>query len=127
MLAQVEATYPEEACGLLSGKGGKVKFHFPVTNTLHSKKRFNMEGKEMIAVFEWMEAKSQELTAIYHSHPGGKPELSRTDLVDDHYSEVVKIIIAGQPGAWQVSAFHIISSSEILPVEIHQDMATKNK
>lgn len=125
MLAKVEAAYPEEACGLLGGKDGRVKSHFPVTNTLHSKTRFNMEGKEMLAAFEWLDVNSQELTAIYHSHPDGKPEPSRTDIADDPYPGVVKIIIAGQPGAWHVSAYLIISSSETLPVEIHQDMATK--
>ena len=105
ILEQAEQQSPQEACGLLSGTGKRIRHHFPMTNTLHSTNRFLLDGKEMIMAFEWIEDHGQNLLAIYHSHPTGPSRPSQTDLNEDHYPEVVKIIVSNTTSKWELKGF----------------------
>ena len=46
----------------------------------------------MLKVFEWAEKHDQILLAIYHSHPNGPEYPSPTDLEEDYYPDVIKLI-----------------------------------
>ncbi len=107
MKAQSEAGLPEEVCGLLSGTGKAVQRQFSITNTLHSSSKFNMDGNEMLSSFNWMEEHSQDLMAIYHSHPSGPITPSETDLAEDFYPGVIKIIVSKVICDWQIKGFII--------------------
>ena len=71
IISNLEKHLPEEACGLITGKGNLARHHFSITNGLHSPYRFQMDGSEMLNVFEWSEKHDQMLLGIYHSHPNG--------------------------------------------------------
>jgi proteasome lid subunit RPN8/RPN11 len=107
IINHISRILPEEGCGLLSGNGNNVRHHFTVTNTLHSSKRFLMDGKEMLKAFEWMEDHGQILLAIYHSHPSGPAKPSQTDFQEDYYTDVVKIIASNTPSHWLLKGFII--------------------
>jgi proteasome lid subunit RPN8/RPN11 len=107
ILEDVESGIPEEVCGLLSGKGSKVQRQFSITNTFHSPDKFFMDGQQMLAAFNWMEQQNQELLAIYHSHPNGPATPSETDLAEDYYPMVVKIIVSKEICDWQVKGYII--------------------
>lgn len=96
---------PQEACGFLSGTGNRIRHHFPMTNTLHSTNRFLLDGKEMLMAFEWIEDHGQTCLAMYHSHPDGPSEPSQTDLNEDHYPDVVKIIVSNPTSKWVLKGF----------------------
>src|SRR3990172_6977006 len=51
MLVDVIKRAPEEACGLLGGKGRDVVDVIPVTNVLHSPVRYQMAPEEQLAAF----------------------------------------------------------------------------
>ena len=91
-LPRSEKHLPEEACGLITGKGNLARHHFSITNGLHSPYRFQMDGSEMLNVFEWTEKHDQMLLGIYHSHPNGPENPSLTDLEEDYYPDVIKLI-----------------------------------
>jgi [CysO sulfur-carrier protein]-S-L-cysteine hydrolase len=110
MLAHVQGTLPEEACGLLGGRvidDGRIKIEtvMPITNQAHSQVRFFMDPVEQLAAFNSLEAQGLELLGIYHSHPAGPSIPSATDLKEFYYPGVVYVIWSRENNDWQAKAF----------------------
>jgi len=121
MLQDINAHFPEEACGLLVGKNliGKalVEIAIPMTNILHSPTKFRLDPKEQYDVFCWMDAHRLELVGVYHSHPNGPPYPSFTDLEEAYYPEIVHIIWAKLGGKWKCRAF-VFETPKFREIEI---------
>jgi proteasome lid subunit RPN8/RPN11 len=117
MISNMEKHLPEEACGLLTGKGNLVRHHFSITNELHSPVRFQMNGTEMLRVFEWAEKHDQILLGIYHCHPSGPENPSMTDLGEDYYPGVIKLIGSKFTAQWELRAY-LINNSDYLQIPI---------
>jgi proteasome lid subunit RPN8/RPN11 len=92
MLVDVIKHTPEEACGLLGGKGRKVVEVIPVTNVLHSPIRYRMAPEEQLVAFNYLDQLDLDLIGIYHSHPAGPQVPSETDLKEAYYPDAVYII-----------------------------------
>jgi proteasome lid subunit RPN8/RPN11 len=107
MEAEAKRLAPEEACGLLAGKGRQVEAVIPVTNVEHSPMRFRMEPGEQVRALLWIEDHGLELVGIYHSHPDGPGEPSPTDLAEYAYPGVVYVIWFREQGEWRGRAFEI--------------------
>jgi proteasome lid subunit RPN8/RPN11 len=123
ILNHVSRSLPEEGCGFLSGAGNLVRHHLPITNMLHSPKRFFLDGKEMLHAFEWIENHGQILLVIYHSHPSGPSHPSQTDMREDHYPDVVKIIASNATSQWELKGFIINNENyEEVPLIIFGDI-----
>jgi len=122
MQKHVAQSAPEEACGLLSGIGLRVKTVIPVVNVLHSPVRFRMDPVEQLKAFIWMEEQHQELLAVYHSHPAGPHQPSPTDHNEFAYPGVRYIIWSGLGGIWTARAFHLGGGlAEEIRLEIEAD------
>ena len=106
MQTHVARTAPEEACGLVAGRGGKSSGVFPITNVLHSPRAYRMAPDEQVRAMFAMEARGEELLAIYHSHPSGLPMPSPRDLAEAAYA-VVYLIWAPVGGRWVVRGFRL--------------------
>ena len=107
MLDHVEGQLPEEACGLIAGKGGQALEIIQVTNTLHSPTRFRMEPVEQLQALLLIDDNQWELIGIYHSHPNGPPHPSETDIAESYYPEAVHLIWWRQAGNWHCRGFVI--------------------
>ena len=118
--AEAERRAPEEACGLLAGKGEKVQAVIPVTNALHSRVRYRMEPTEQLKAFLEIERQGWELIGVYHTHPHGPEEPSLTDKDEAYYPESVYVILSGQAGGWQCRGF-FIQGDQISEVVIEID------
>jgi proteasome lid subunit RPN8/RPN11 len=108
MLAQAVSEMPNECCGLLAGRDGRVTHRYPVTNALASPVRYESEPRAMFAALKDMRTRGTELLAIYHSHPTSDPVPSRTDLERNFYgSAVVHLIVSLKEGTPTVQAWHL--------------------
>jgi proteasome lid subunit RPN8/RPN11 len=94
MLAEGQAGYPLEVCGLLAGQNGRITHHRPIHNQLQSPVAFEMEPKQQIETMLAVEAQGKELIAIYHSHPHGPAMPSPTDIAQAYYPELVQFILS---------------------------------
>ncbi len=121
MRRSVAAGAPEEACGLLAGLTQKGTFQvrkvIPITNELRSPVQYRMDPQEQIDAFNQIEAQGLELVGIYHSHPGGPPGPSPTDIAEAYYPEAVYLIWSHQAGDWHCNAF-LIRDQRVDPVAI---------
>jgi proteasome lid subunit RPN8/RPN11 len=112
MLAQAVAELPNECCGILAGRDGRVTHRYALTNELANPVRYEADPRTIVVAFRHMRAQSTELLAIYHSHPTSEPVPSRTDLERNFYgSEVVHLIVSLQGGTPTVGAWHLDEST----------------
>ncbi len=94
MLDHARRVLPEECCGLLAGHGSQCSRLYELENADHSPVRYSAEPRSLIAAFRDMRERGLELLAIYHSHPTSAAVPSRTDLAENYYGTVPRIIIS---------------------------------
>lgn len=99
---------PEEACGMLGGRGNQVEVVIPITNQAHSPVRYYMQPVEMLKAFEWLEQQQMEMIATFHSHPMGPCHPSETDIQEFAYPGTALLIWSPMDeNQWGVKAFVI--------------------
>ncbi len=104
--------YPNEACGLLAGRDGRVEKVYPLTNAEHSPVTYRLNPEEQFRVFTEMEEKGWELLAIYHSHTHSPAYPSATDLELAFYPEALYLIISlADPARPALRAFRIVEGA----------------
>jgi len=94
MIQQAQAEHPNECCGLLAGKDGRVTQIYKMTNTQHSPVNYLMDPREQFAAFKDMRKREVELLAIYHSHPHTQAYPSKTDVRLAYYPEAAYLIMS---------------------------------
>ena len=85
---------PLECCGLLGGVKPVVSSFHPLRNASRSETRYDADPKDLIAAVQALRARGAEILAIYHSHPRWAAIPSQTDLRENHYGEVPRIIVS---------------------------------
>ena len=86
--------YPLESCGILAGKDGKITSFYPMVNAEKSSSCYLIEPEEQLRVFQEIESKGLELSAIYHSHPHTAAFPSQRDVDYALYPDSLILIIS---------------------------------
>jgi proteasome lid subunit RPN8/RPN11 len=120
MRGHVRADSPLEACGLVAGMQDRSTQVFKIHNEEASRTRFRMDAKQQYLAFVTMERNGWDLLAIYHSHPSGPADPSRTDLAEAMYPGVAHLIWSPQPDGWKCKAF-FLDDGMITPAELEVD------
>ena len=97
-----------DICGLLAGKSNVAVSIYPITNSLQSAVRFNMEPMELLAALMEMEKNGWEIVAIYHSHPKGPDHPSETDIDEAHIPDIIHVIWSYSGNSWLWKTYTII-------------------
>lgn len=109
---------PLEACGILTGRQGRVLHAYATDNARRSPVFYEVDLEQQAWVLNAMEARREELVAIYHSHPTSAPEPSVNDIrLAIHYPEAIRVIVSLN-GPTEVRAF-LIREGKVQPVELH--------
>lgn len=94
IIAQSKRELPNECCGILAGKEGKVEKVYEMTNTDKNPSTFFMEPKEQLKVMKEIRNLSLEMVGIYHSHVSSPAYPSGHDIELAFYPEVSYVIIS---------------------------------
>jgi [CysO sulfur-carrier protein]-S-L-cysteine hydrolase len=95
MVAHCVREAPLECCGILAGVAPPlVTSIYPLRNESQSEKRYNADPHDLINTQLELRRRGQEILAIYHSHPRWEAIPSRTDLAENYYGEVPRIIVS---------------------------------
>lgn len=124
ILGHVCAEWPNEACGLLGGEGGKVRRVYLIENMYHSPRTYRMNPAEQVRAMLEIEAAGWELSGIFHSHPSGPLLPSATDVAQAYYPDSVYLILAPDAqGEWHSRAFQIESNQvEAVQLQVIGDL-----
>ncbi|NMC53834.1 MAG: M67 family metallopeptidase [Chloroflexi bacterium] len=120
VICHLEKVLPEEGCGLLAGKDGRVERVFVVENSLHSPTRFEMDALAQVNAMMAMEKMGSELLAIYHSHPLGPDHPSEIDTRLFFYPESASLIASYEHQRWVFKAY-CLQGSVWQPLELTID------
>lgn len=110
IIAQAGAEFPDECCGLLAGRNGRVERVLRGTNVDHSPYTYLMDPREQLEAFKAMEADGLDLMAIYHSHTHSPAYPSETDVAKAYYPDALYLIVSLQDrNAPTLRAFRILN------------------
>ena len=79
MLEHAVASLPNEACGLLAGRDGRVERFYPIRNEDESPTTYRFDSVEHLEAEKDREEKGWEVVGIFHSHTHSQAYPSRTD------------------------------------------------
>ena len=68
LLAHAREDAPNECCGLIGGTDGVARTVYRARNEEASPLRYNLDPQDQFRIMSEMDAKGEELSAIYHSH-----------------------------------------------------------
>ena len=81
MLAHVVAGYPNETCGLLASKDGRVVKNYPTANAAEHPDDFSEIGPEdLLRIAYDIDEYDGEMYSYYHSHPKSEAYPSPRDI-----------------------------------------------
>ena len=88
VVAHARRDHPDEACGVLAGRGDRVTRVFEMANAERSPTFYRFDAAEQLRVWRSMDDADEVPLVIYHSHTATEARPSRTDLA-----------LASEPGA----------------------------
>jgi len=98
---------PFEACGVLTGRQGRVLHAYATENAKRSPIFYEVDPRQQEEILAQMAARGEELVAIYHSHPSASAMPSQNDIrLAVHYPEAMRVIVS-LVGPSDVRAFRI--------------------
>ncbi len=86
--------YPDEACGILAGKGERVQKIYQMINADKSTRTFFMDPREQLRVMKEIRSSGLDFIGIYHSHPESRAFPSTHDVKLAYYPDVWYVIIS---------------------------------
>ena len=117
MLAHCGEAGPNEACGILGGKGREVSELYIMGNTENSPVSYLMDSKEQFTVLKDLRGKGLSMVGIFHSHPASAAYPSPKDVSLAFYEDAAYVIVGLAEGEPDVKAFSI-RQGEIIEIDI---------
>jgi proteasome lid subunit RPN8/RPN11 len=110
IVEHARAGKPNEACGLIGGRGGVATSFHPVRNADESPYRYTVHPDDLVrvwAVWAELEDADDEIVSIYHSHTKSAPYPSRTDVELATWPDAAYLIVSLRGDPAELAAFRI--------------------
>jgi proteasome lid subunit RPN8/RPN11 len=125
IVAHAREEYDAECCGMIAyapaekadGGARAVRVH-RASNVYASRKRFEIDGKEVLRTTDEFEREGWELGAIYHSHTHTAPYPSQTDINFAANWPGLEWVIVGLGGEKPEVRCYMIEGGQVLEVEL---------
>jgi [CysO sulfur-carrier protein]-S-L-cysteine hydrolase len=108
MVAHARAEAPNECCGMIGGRDGSATSIHRARNAEESPLRYLIHPTDQLRIMEEIEARGEELAAIYHSHTGSPAYPSQTDInLAENWPDPLYVICSLADREPEVRAFEI--------------------
>jgi proteasome lid subunit RPN8/RPN11 len=108
MIAHAREDAPNEACGILAGRHGRVMRIYRTRNADQSRTSYRLYRDEQYRAFKDIEERGLDIVGIYHSHLSAPAIPSETDIQQAYSSDVSYVLISlADPQDPGIRAFHI--------------------
>jgi proteasome lid subunit RPN8/RPN11 len=124
VIAHAREEYDAECCGMIayapSEPGGELvaTLVHRASNVFASRKRFEIDGKEVLRTIDEFEDADAELGAIYHSHTHTAPYPSQTDINFAANWPGLEWVIVGLAGGEPEVRCYLIEAAVVREVEL---------
>jgi proteasome lid subunit RPN8/RPN11 len=97
MVAHVVAGYPNETCGMLASKDGRVVKNYPTANAAKHPDDFSeISPEDLLRIAYDIDEYDGEMYVYYHSHPQSEAYPSRRDIEWARRNQLIYIIFSHQ-------------------------------
>ncbi len=124
VIAHAREEYDAECCGMIAyassepgGEAVATRVH-RARNVFASRKRFEIDGKEVLRTIDEFEEAEAELGAIYHSHTHTAPYPSQTDINFAANWPGLEWVIVGLAGEEPEVRCYLIEGAVVREVEL---------
>jgi proteasome lid subunit RPN8/RPN11 len=115
IISHSREAYPEEACGILAGKGNSVERVARMKNLDASRVTYRFDPDEQNRAFRELDREGLRMVAIYHSHTDSQAYPSQTDIgraffpgtTEPNFPETAYVIVSLAQEEPEVRAFMI--------------------
>jgi proteasome lid subunit RPN8/RPN11 len=128
IIVHCKETYPNEACGILAGRGNTIEKVYKITNiSNNSQITYEMESAEHLRCEKEIKAEGLKIVGIYHSHPSSSAYPSQTDVMRAYwpgdpdiplYPDACYMIIGPVDGDIETRVFMIDSGQKIKEIKL---------
>lgn len=124
VIAHAREEYDAECCGMIAYAPTAPEGELPATrvhratNVFASRKRFEIDGKEVLRTIDEFEDAGAELGAIYHSHTHTAPYPSQTDINFAANWPGLEWVIVGLAGEEPEVRCYLIEDGVVREVEL---------
>jgi len=80
MIAHARQEAPNECCGVLAGRDGRVLKLYRAANAEHSPYRYEVDSRDLFRIYRECEEREWQFLGIYHSHTASEAYPSPTDV-----------------------------------------------
>ncbi|HEX4430206.1 MAG TPA: M67 family metallopeptidase [Frankiaceae bacterium] len=109
MVTHARRDHPDEACGVIAGRGGVPERFLAMTNAARSPTFYEFDSAELLALYQDMEERDEEPVVIYHSHTATEAYPSRTDISYANEPEAHYVLVSTRdPETVEVRSFRIV-------------------
>ncbi len=121
-----KAGLPNEACGMLGGKDGRVEKVYPMKNSKPGPDYYEMDPEEQFRVMKDIRESGMQLIGLFHSHPTGQAYPSVVDVQQAYwpgtelpnYPDAVYIIVSLADGSNPVARGFLIEEGKVNEVTL---------
>jgi|SRR5208283_597465 len=117
MFSYCREGYPNEACGILAGRGREVSRLFRMRNAESSPVSYLMDSKEQFEVMKALRDEGLSIVALFHSHPASAAYPSAKDVALAFYEDSAYVIV-GLSGREPVVKAFFITNGVVEEIEI---------
>ena len=107
VIAHARAGLPNEACGILAGRDGRVERFFAAQPDEPSPYYYRISAEDQIRIMNQIDDAGLDLIGIYHSHVASPAFPSRTDAEQAFWPDAVYVIVSLAGGDADVRGFRI--------------------
>lgn len=119
MLAHARADAPNECCGVMGTRDGTAERIYPASNIYASPLRYEIDGAELLRIYNDTAERDLEMGLIYHSHTRSAPYPSQTDInLAKGWPDAVYVIV-GLAGEDPEVRAYAIRDGQVTDVELH--------
>ncbi|MDO8746371.1 MAG: M67 family metallopeptidase [Thermodesulfovibrionales bacterium] len=94
MISHCRDIYPNEACGILAGKGSEALKVYKMANIEKSPVSYEFDSREHIKAIRDMRENNHTMLAIFHSHPSSQAYPSAKDMNLAFYEDCIYVIVS---------------------------------
>jgi proteasome lid subunit RPN8/RPN11 len=108
MVDHAQADAPNECCGVIGTRDDEAVVIYPATNIHASPLRYEIDGPELLRIYNDTEDKGLDIGLIYHSHTRSDPYPSQTDVnLAKGYPDALYVIVGLAGEQPEVRAYEI--------------------
>ena len=121
MIEHALAALPNECCGVIGGKDGRLETVYPLANEKASPTRYFGKPQDLFNAVKLMRESGEEMTGIYHSHPTSPAYPSETDIAENGYPGLYYFIVSLVGDDPDLQCFQLPEDGSVVELDIVSD------